>query len=260
MVKPPSELWAVLLLLLQAVLLSGTASAASRQPRVLVLHSTRQDTQLALLADRDLPRILSTQLSQTIDYYPEYMDLARIPNPQHEAAFRSLLDRKYRGQRFDLVIAIEDPAWQFVRKHGAKLFPGAPVVFTSAERDVPRPRNSTGVISEVNLRGTIDFALTLHPEVTRIYVVSGASSRDRVYEKLARTQLRSFERRVMLTYLAGLPRAELEQRVATLPERSIVYYLLFYQDRNGENVQPLDFLPRLTHLANRPPSSWSTRR
>jgi hypothetical protein len=61
----------------------------------------------------------------------------------------------------------------------------------------------------------------------------------------------------VLTYLAGLPRAELERRVATLPEASIVYYLLFYQDRTGENQNPMEFLARLTALANRPTYSWT---
>ena len=184
------------------------------------------------------------------------MDSARIPNPRRDATFRYLLNQKYKGRKFDLVIAIQDPAWQFVRKHGNALFPGTPVVFTSTERTVARRRNSTGVIAELNLRGTIDFALALQPDVQRIYVVSGASARDRAYEKLARTQLRPLERRVTITYLAGLPRAEVERRVARLPERSIVYYLLFYQDRNGENLNPLDFLDRLTRLANRPTYSW----
>jgi signal transduction histidine kinase len=258
MVKRQSGHRVVLLLffLLQAMLLGGRASAATHQTRVLVLHSTRQDTQLALLADRDLPRILTNRLGRPVDYYAEYMDAARIPDAQHQRALRDFLYRKYRGQSFDLVIAMEDAAWQFVRTHGDKLFPGTPIVFTSTDRNVQRRRNATGVISRVDLSTTLDLALKLQPEVSRVFVVSGASSRDKFYENLARTQLRSFERRVTFTYLAGLRRADLERRVAKLPERSIVYYLLVYQDGNGENLNPLDFLDRLTALANRPTYSW----
>jgi signal transduction histidine kinase len=256
MVTRQFDQWLLLFILLPAVLLPESAFAAPRQPRVLVLHSTRQDAELARLADRDLPRVIGTQLSQMIDYYAEYMDSARISLPRRETAFRNLLQQKYRGKRFDLVIAIQDPAWQFVRRHGNTLFPRTPVVFASAVPNVPRQRNSTGVIAGLNLRETVDLALTLQPDVRRIYVVSGASPRDQVYENLARTQLRSLERRVSITYLAGLPRAELERRVAALPERSIVYYLIVYQDGNGENLNPLDFLHRLAQLSNRPTYSW----
>src|SRR5262245_5017249 len=252
------QLWLLVLFVFSAAL-HGTKGlwAASGQPRVLVVYSTRQDTQLPLLTDRDLPRILNSRLSRPVDYYAEYIDAARIPTLQQERAFRDYLRTKYRTQRFELVIPMQDVAWNFVRKYRSALFPRTPVVFSSRNRNVPRPANSTGVVSEINLRGTLDFALTLQPETKRVFVVTGASNRDKVYENLARAQLRGFESRVGLTYLAGLPRTELEQRVATLPEKSIVYYLLFYQDRTGENQNPIDFLARLTALANRPTYSWT---
>jgi signal transduction histidine kinase len=251
------QLWLVLLFATAFHATTNVAWAASGQPRVLVVHSTRQGTQLPLLTDRDLPRILNNRLSRTIDYYAEYIDAPRNPTLQQERAFRDFLRDKYRNQRFDLVIAMQDVAWDFVRKYRSALFPRTPVVFSSRNRNVPRPANSTGVVSEINLRGTLDFALTLQPETKQVFVVTGASNRDKVYENVARAQLRGLESRVALTYLAGLPRTELERRVATLPEASIVYYLLFYQDRTGENQNPLEFLARLTALANRPTYSWA---
>jgi len=248
--------WLVLLLFTAALYASDIVRAASGQPRVLVVHSTRQETQLPLLADRDLPRILTNRLSRAVDYYAEYIDAARIPSLQQERAFRDFLYAKYRNQRFDLVVAMQDVAWDFVRKYRRTLFPHTPVVFSSRNRNVPRPINSTGVVSEINLRATIDFALTLQPETKQVFVVTGSSSRDKVYETLARAQLRALEPRVALTYLSGLSRAELERRVATLPQASIVYYLLFYRDANGENQNPVEFLARLADLANRPTYSW----
>jgi len=246
-----------LVLTLFATTLFGTnVLGASDQPRVLVVHSTRQESQLTRIADRDFPTVLSNQLARTIDYYSEYLDSARIAGPQQERAFRDLLFAKYRHRRLNLVIAMQDTAWDFVRKYRSQLFPDTPVVFLSRNSNVPRPANTTGVISQINFRATLDMALLLQPEVRRGFVVTGASSRDKQYENLARLQLHTLEPRVTVTYLAGLPRAELERRVAMLPEASIVYFLLFYQDGNGENTNPLEFLTRLTALANRPAYSW----
>ena len=214
--------WLVLLVFATAFHGNNVAWAASGQLRVLVVHATRQDTQLPLLTDHHLPRILNTRLSQTVDYYAEYIDAPRIPTLQHERAFRDYLRAKYRNHRFDLVIAMQDVAWDFVRKYRSVLFPRTPIVFSSRNRNVPRPVNSTGVVSEINLRATLDFALTLQPETKQVFVVTGASSRDKVFENLARAQLRGFEPRVALTYLAGLRRTELDRRVAALPEASIV--------------------------------------
>jgi signal transduction histidine kinase len=249
--------WRRLVLTLFATTLFGTnVLGASDQPRVLVVHSTRQESQLTRIADRDFPTVLSNQLARSIDYYSEYLDSARIAGPQQERAFRDLLFAKYRRRRLNLVIAMQDTAWDFVRKYRSQLFPDTPVVFLSRNSNVPRPANTTGVISQINFRATLDMALLLQPEVRRVFVVTGASSRDKQYENLARLQLHTLEPRVTVTYLAGLPRAELERRVAMLPEASIVYFLLFYQDGNGENTNPLEFLTRLTALANRPAYSW----
>jgi signal transduction histidine kinase len=245
-----------LVLLLFATAFPGTIAWAAGQPRVLVIHSTRQDTQLPLLTDRELPRILSNRLSRTVDYYAEYVDPVRMPNRQGERALRDYLRSKYAHAQLDLVIAMGDVAWDFVRKYRSTLFRRTPVVFSSRNRNVSRPVNSTGVIAELNLWGTVDFALLLQPEVRRVFVVTGASTRDKVYENLARTQLRALQPRVSVTYLAGLSKQELERRVSTLPRDAIVYYLLFYQDGNGENQNPLDFLSHLTAVANRPTYSW----
>jgi len=255
MVKRQS--WLVLLLVVTASHAANVGWAASGQPRMLVLHSTRYDTQLPLLTDRDLPRILNNRLLQPVDYDAEYIDPARMSTLRQERAFRDYLRAKYRNQRFDLVIAMQDIAWDFVRKYRGALFRGTPIVFSSRNRNVPRPANSTGVVAEINLRETLDLALTLQPETKQVFVVTGASGRDKVYENLARAQLRGLESRVTLTYLAGLPRTELEKRVATLPDASILYYLLFYQDRTGENQNPIEFLARLSTLANRPTYSWT---
>ena len=161
MVKRQS--WLVLLLVVTASHAANVGWAASGQPRMLVLHSTRYDTQLPLLTDRDLPRILNNRLLQPVDYDAEYIDPARMSTLRQERAFRDYLRAKYRNQRFDVVIAMQDGAWDFVRKYRSALFPGTPIVFASRNRNVPRPANSTGVVAEINLRGTLDMALALQP-------------------------------------------------------------------------------------------------
>ena len=167
-----------LVLLLFATAFPGTIAWAAGQPRVLVIHSTRQDTQLPLLTDRDLPRILSNRLSRTVDYYAEYMDPVRIPNRQYERVLRDYLRSKYAHAQLDLVIAMGDVAWDFARKYRSTLFRGTPVVFSSRNRNVSRPVNSTGVIAEINLRGVACLIIEHNMDVVarlcrRVVVMAG---------------------------------------------------------------------------------------
>src|SRR6188508_3460267 len=89
---------------MQAVGLVAVAAADERQKQVLVLYSTRRDTQIAVLGERDLPRLLDAGVPEGVDYYSEYIDQVRFTQADYQSAFRDFLKRKYQPQRFDLVI------------------------------------------------------------------------------------------------------------------------------------------------------------
>src|SRR5262245_3502690 len=59
--------------------------ALAQQKQVLVLYSTRRDAQIALIGERELPRILDKGLNNEVDYYSEYIDSVRFPNPKYRA-------------------------------------------------------------------------------------------------------------------------------------------------------------------------------
>ena len=61
---------------------AGSAWAQDDQKRVLVFYSARRDAQITTLGERILPRILSEGLGVPVDYYAEYIDIARFPDEQ----------------------------------------------------------------------------------------------------------------------------------------------------------------------------------
>jgi signal transduction histidine kinase len=247
------------LLIVLAVAFGPSAElwAAPTPKQVLVLYSTRRDAPMSIVGDRELPRILEEGLKEVIDYYSEYIDLGRFPEPGYQAAFGDFLQVKYQGHRFDLVVAIQAAAVEFVSKHQTTLFPDTPVVFLVTSRPAHGITNSTGVIAELDLADTVSLAARLQPDIRNIFVVSGAAIPDKGYEAQARAQLRSFENRLTVTYLSGLATNDLEARLATLPERSIVYYLNVYEDGDGVVFSPLRYGEQVASVARAPTYSWS---
>ena len=144
---------------------------------------------------------------------------------------------------------------EFVTEHRKELFKGTPLVYF-ADRGglVPKHANATGVIATVNLAGTVTLATSLQPDTKNIFVVSGVGATALV--EAARQQLRPFEPRLAITYLTGLPVAALEARLERLPAHSIVYYLVLDRDGAGERFHPLEYLSRVTEIANAPVYSW----
>ena len=87
-------LWLAIGLMPLAAPAAAAAGDDEAQKRVLVVYSTRRDTQLPTLGDREMPRLLGEALSAKPDYYSEYVDGARFP----EARFVFAGDGRLRGE------------------------------------------------------------------------------------------------------------------------------------------------------------------
>ena len=221
---------------------------------MLVLYSTRRDSQIAIIGERELPRILGDGLTDNLDYYSEYIDQARFPDPSYKAAFRDFLRTKYRDQRFDIVIAMDEVGLEFFAETRADLFPETPIVSLSITQENTRLPNSTGLIIHLDFSGTIALARTLQPDLKNVFVVGGAE--DAPTLDVARAQFRAFESQLTFTYLTGLTARDLDRRLAALPRHSIVYYVVMSRDAAGENFHPLEFLDRVVAESNAPVYCW----
>jgi signal transduction histidine kinase len=247
-----------LLLVLAAAELTSTgfAWAAQLQKRVLVLYSHRRDAQLPVVGERELPRLLAAGLSGGLDYYSEFIDLSRFPDPAYQDALRDFIHRKYAHVPFDIVIATNNQSLEFIRTNRDQLFRGMPVVFFADSPITQRIENATGIVGHVNLPGTVALALALQSGIRQVFVVIGADGTSAGSEAEVRQDLRSLEPRLSFTYLTGLATNDLEARLAALPERSIILYLGVGRDGTGKNVHPLEYLERLGAVANAPIYSW----
>jgi signal transduction histidine kinase len=249
--KPP--LLGVALLVLLCLL--DVTVGARQQKEVLVLYATRRDAQIAVVGDRELPRVIEQGLDDGLDYYSEFLDQARVSQPQYQEAFAQFLNVKYHDVRFDVIIAMGDQPLQFAASHRDKLFGTVPIVFFS-DRATDRPPNSTGIIAEANFGDTVVLARELQPDARDVYVITGATPNDGRLLKLATAQFRAFEPALKFHYLTGLTTAELERRLSSLPASSIVYYLIVDRDGAGVNFHPLDYIDRIVPVSAAPVYSW----
>jgi len=236
--------------------IAGTSLAygQSEPKQVLVLYSTRPDARLSVLGENLLPRTLEAGLAQDLVYYSEFIDDSTFPGSAYPA-FREFLRLKYQDARFDLIIAIQNAAIDFVSDHRDTLFPDTPVVFLTNDRATGRLPNSTGLIHERDFAATISFLRQLQPDVRQVFVVTGASPGEKRYENVIRASQPSAPE-LTFTYLSGLPTRDLEDRLSRLPEHSAVYYLSVSEDGAGQRFHPLEYLDRVAAAANAPTYCW----
>jgi signal transduction histidine kinase len=238
------------------VSLLAAVPASAQQKRVLVLFSSAPDSFVSAGASQELPTLLNRAVPEGVDYYAEYFELARFPNPDFAPAFASYLKTKYHDRTFDAILTVQNTANQFMAKYRDEVFPGTPLVFIETRPTTDRPPNATGIMISVDLRRTIELAAALQPGLRTVYVVSGASVQDRIYENILRRQLAAAPAPQEVVFLTGLARDDLERRVSSLPDGSMVYYLTVFADRAGAPVRSLELGERLAAVANVPTYSW----
>jgi hypothetical protein len=91
----------------------------------------------------------------------EYMDTKRIdPNQTRLDYLKSLYLKKYTGRHFDLIIASNTDAFNFLLKNRDEIFPGTPVVFCGVVNFDNKMLDASTVLL-VLLRHTMSQALSL---------------------------------------------------------------------------------------------------
>lgn len=246
----------VVIFLLACCAPTRTADAQSDHKQVLVLYSTRRDAEFSLVGESELPRTLEAGLGSDLDYYSEFIDITRFPDPIYQTAFHNFLRQKYQNIRFDLVVAMQEAAIAFVNGNRETLFADTPAVFLTNTSSTQRPPNSTGLIHERNFTATLALLRQLQPDVQQVFIVTGAAPADKAYEAAVRRQVQASDVGVTVTYLSGLPTADLEARLSTLPEHSAVYYVLVTEDGSSRKFHPLEYVDRVAAAANAPTYCW----
>ena len=189
--------------------------------------------------------------------YAENLDLARFESPAYRRALRSWYEAKYGDRRLDAVVAVGTAVLGPLQAWRTELWPDVPLVFVADARTLARigqPAGTTGVTFELDPVGSARAALALRPDTRRIALVGGADPYTRGFAAEVR---QAFGDRLEWIDLTGLRMPELRQRVATLPERTIILYTTLYRDGGGQAwIRAMRWPPSLA-MPIGPPSASS---
>lgn len=166
--------------------------------------------------------------------FNEFLDEDRVH--MDDATLIETLRKKYKDTRFDLIIGAGRPALSFLLLHGRELWSGAPVIFIFVDyRMLPAhlPPNTTAIALTADSATTLDLALQLMPNTRRVYYVGGSSPSDKLRRAIAEQDFKRYAGRVEFTYLTDLPLVDLLDKVARLPEESLVVYGSMEEGPNG---------------------------
>jgi len=236
------------------------AQPEAKPKNVLVLATYRPSAPVAHLWERGIRSVLEADPANRIKIDFEYLELIHRQDDRYVKLLLDLYRHKYTKLKPDLIIPIYKGALEFVLKYGTELFPGIPVVFGGVEKSFFGNRalglNITGIFPVISYRETLDLALALHPGTRHVAIVAGAGMIGRAWGSAARVSYRSYENRIDLIDLMGLPMPVILKKVASLPPQTVLIYITLLEDGDGNKFTAPESVSQISHAANAPTYSF----
>ena len=242
-----------------------TAAPPRSQIRVLVLYALSRDAPEAIfpepapfftVRERIYRSMLADALGDQLEYYSELVNYHTFPDQSYESDFENYLVRKYGDRTIDVLIANGPDEATLAGRLQARLVSRPPIVFIGLDARRPVPK-STGYTYRYAMKESLDLALRMHPGTRHAFVVCGASQNDAWYENEFRSQVPAPPRGVELTFLRGHFDAALTDRLAALPEHSIVFLVSLSSDGSGRRFRTASVSERLASVSNAPIYTWN---
>lgn len=221
-----------------AVCLFGATplGAQSDFQKVLLLNSYDQ----RMTWVRNLTEAVEEELKpqeNRLHLHVENLDTKEFHHPEYFDRLEDLFRTKYVGERFDLILASDNNAYDFLRARRDRIFGPVPVVFSGVNNFAPSQLEGlsdfTGVAEVFSAKETVETALNLHPEVREVFVINDYLKTGRAWERDIRAQLEPLKGRVTLRFNDNLPIGALQAEIAALGPESLVLLGVFYKDSEG---------------------------
>ena len=246
----------LLLLIVIPLFSASTALGQARTKRVLIMSTYDPGYPAVTIIMQHITSTMRDASPVRIEFFYEFQENFRIPSSKYERDMVTYLQRKYAGEEIGLVITLGASALQFVMNHESELFSGVPRIFYFHDESEATARSFwprvTGVWADLELRKTLDIALSLHPNTRHVAVVSGISQQDKFVREEAQRQFGKYEGQLEFIDLTDLTMEELKARVATLPANTVVFYLSLFVDKAGSSFSAPEALSIFAPSSNAP--------
>jgi PAS domain S-box-containing protein len=214
--------------------------------RVLVLYSDERLLPANVIVDKAIQETFAADTKNRIEFYSEFLDVARFPGEEQQQRQREFFRDKYQSRPPNLVIAVSGGALTFLTEHRDEVFAGVPIVYCSVAGDPHPDRLSEAGIANVRIPDgvipTLQVMLRLHPDTRQVAVVSGSGPRDRQLSEVCRQEISTFGKRVAFTWLTNLSMEDLRDELSHLPDHTVVLYLTMFQDAAQTTFTPREAL------------------
>ncbi|MBP5233299.1 MAG: hypothetical protein J6333_07825, partial [Planctomycetes bacterium] len=216
-------------------ILAGSNPHPDGKKRVMFVHSFGGDFSPFYETGRHIVRELSRQQALVEHAYLENASHGAYA-AERDQLLASHLRRTHGGTYYDLVIAEDFPALDFVHRHHEQLFYRVPVyaygVGGSLRAVLEEAPEATGMVEEISAGETFALIRHLHPEMKRLYVVNDHSPSGLALREAIASQIAPLARAAgcVVEHSPNVSLSELLARTRSLDQRTVAFFGTYTTD------------------------------
>ena len=187
-----------------------------------------------------------------IDVNILYMDSKRVTSKEYYASLEKLYSVQLKNRNYDLVVALDRFAYDFVLNIYGKFFENIPVLAVGLENFSKGKAKSFGVENKVSallekrdLKGNKEVIEKLLPSIKKLYIINDKSLNALHTEPLINELVKEFSEDYELVYLKEDNLEDLRKRFSKKEEDSAALFIRFYKNKDGKlnkNEEIADFI------------------
>ena len=188
-----------------------------------------------------------------------YMDTKKIATPIYFDRLFDLYDERFKGRHFDLVIAADNNALEFVIRYHEHLFKDLPVVFlgiNNFDESMIYENNmrqyTTGVAENVDIAKNIDLILKIHKKCKNIVIINDKSKTGYAIKRDFFKILPIYKNRVNFEYIDDISLSNLKEKIKNLPKNTIILWVLLFKDKTGKKFTYKESLRQVRAISKVP--------
>jgi len=176
-----------------------------------------------------------------VEITTEYMDTKRIYSKEYMESIFQFYKQRYKNRKFDVIIASDNNALEFLNTYHDKIFTNTPIVFCGINGfDKKAFKNSnifkrtTGVVEEVDIEKNINLILNLHPNLKKLLVINDTTTTGQGMKKEFFKAYQKHKDTLKIEYIDTFKINELQKKVHDLDKDTVILFMLLHKDKTGK--------------------------
>jgi signal transduction histidine kinase/ABC-type uncharacterized transport system substrate-binding protein len=170
------------------------------------------------------------------------MDSKKIDSQEYFDILMSLYEKKFSNRKYEVIVAADNYAYEFVLKNHKKLFDKSSVVFTGVENfdknfiPLDLKKYVTGVVEYKEIKKNIELIKKTITDLNTLYIISDDTFSSLAIKEQILNDAKSFGKDTKIVFDNQIDINTILDKINSLPKNSAILFSSLYKDINGKYI------------------------